>query len=394
MKRRASADNIALIALIIAVAAIGAVAAIALFASERLVVTNEQVLATQRAVSSLEAIRFQSFAINLGQQNFAITGDERDLARYRSGVMEMEAELLYLERARHANPSIDASFDQLKQAVTEHLAQERALVETRRQYGFAAAQAQIRARADETETDRLHNLSYRILTDVRKRLDLLERTQVAFGDNVRRWIIALISAAALILIFLFGTLRKLNREQRTLQATMEHQATHDVLTGLYNRAAVEQHLERRIGDVATAALGGFALMLIDLDGFKAVNDTLGHAAGDALLKQAGQRMTLLLRETDYLARLGGDEFLVEIPQVSDRETVETIARKIIDTVGVTYAIDGAAANVTASIGISCYPKDGTDRETLMKRADMALYEAKRGGRNHVRFYAPENNNAA
>jgi diguanylate cyclase (GGDEF)-like protein len=167
---------------------------------------------------------------------------------------------------------------------------------------------------------------------------------------------------------------------------MEQQTNHDTLTGLFNRTAVEQHLAARIDDVATAALGGFALMLIDLDAPRPV--------ADAVLKEAGQRMSLLLRETDYLARWDGAAFLVLIPQVSERETLETIAQKVIDSVGAPYALDGAAAQVSVRIGISVYPKDGADRNTLLNCTGYALDGAKRDAHNHVRFYARENNNAA
>ncbi len=382
-------DNVALAALIFAVVAIGAVSLVATFSSENLITENERALRTQRLVSSLEAIRFQSLAINVGQQNFAITGDEQNLVRYREGVKEAESELKYLDANQNANAVLAAKFDELKMAVTAIIAQEKELVEIRRQSGFAAAQAQIRARADEPEFNRLHNLTYRMLVDVRKNLDKIEADQVAFGQKVRRLILVLISSAAVILIYLFATLKRLNRKQRDDQATMTHQATHDALTGLFNRPAVTDFIEARLADEATAALGGFALMLLDLDGFKAVNDNLGHEAGDELLRQASTRMTLALRESDYLARLGGDEFLVVLPQVFDEQTAQRVALKLIETIATPYQILDKTASITLSIGISFFPKDGRDRVVLMQRADAALYKAKHGGRNQARFFKPE-----
>jgi diguanylate cyclase (GGDEF)-like protein len=382
-------DNVALAALIFAVVAIGAVSLVATFSSENLITENERALRTQRLVSSLEAIRFQSLAINVGQQNFAITGDEQNLLRYRAGVVETETELNYLGANQNANAVLAAHFDELKMAVTAVIAQERELVDIRRNSGFAAAQAQIRARADEPEFNRLHNLTYRMLVEVRKNLDKIEADQVAFGQKVRRLILVLISSAAVILIYLFATLKRLNRKQRDDQATMTHQATHDALTGLFNRPAVTDFIEARLADEATAALGGFALMLLDLDGFKAVNDNLGHEAGDELLRQASTRMTLALRESDYLARLGGDEFLVVIPQVSDEQTAQRVALKLIEAIAAPYQILGKTASVTLSIGISFFPKDGRERVALMQGADSALYKAKHGGRNQARFFESE-----
>ena len=379
-------DNVALAALIFAVVAIGAVSLVATVSSENLIAENERALRTQRLVSSLEAIRFQSLAINVGQQNFAITGDEQNLMRYRAGVIEAEAELHYLDANQDANAILVENFGELKAAMLALIKQEKELVEIRRKSGFVAAQAQIRARADEPEFNRLHNLTYRMLIAVRKNLDQIEAEQVKLGEKARRLIFILIFSAALILIYLFGTLKRLNREQRYAQAAMRHQATHDTLTGVFNRLAVTEFIEARLHDDATAALGGFALLLLDLDGFKAVNDKLGHDAGDELLRQAAIRMTLALRESDYLARLGGDEFLVVIPQVSDEQTARRIALKLIEAIAVSFQLSDKTANVTISIGISVFPKDGREREILMQRADLALYAAKHGGRNQARFF--------
>ena len=383
-------DNVALAALIFAVVAIGAVSLVATVSSESLIAENERALRTQRVVSSLEAIRFQSLAINVGQQNFAITGDEQNLSRYRVGVVEAEAELNYLAAHQSANPDanpiLTSNLGELKDAVSAVIAQEKELVEIRRKSGFAAAQAQIRARADEPEFNRLHNLTYRMLAAVRKNLDQIESEQVVFGQKTRRLILILIVCAAIILLYLFSTLKRLNREQRNAQAAMTHQATHDALTGLFNRPAVTEFIELRIKDDATAALGGFALLLLDLDGFKAVNDNLGHEAGDELLRQAATRMTLALRESDYLARLGGDEFLVVLPQVSDEQTAQRVGLKLIEAIAMPYQLSNKTASVTTSIGISFFPKDGRERALLLQRADIALYAAKHGGRNQARIF--------
>jgi diguanylate cyclase (GGDEF)-like protein len=220
-------------------------------------------------------------------------------------------------------------------------------------------------------------------------MDTLEADQIVYGDKVRRLILALISSAAFILIFLYGTLRRLSIEQRTAQARFVHQATHDSLTGLRNRPAVMEHIARKLADgEQEASLGGLALLLLDLDGFKAVNDDLGHDAGDDLLKQAAVRIEVALRDSDYVARLGGDEFLIVVPQVSDKETAERVGKKLIQSVGAPYQLGVSQAKVTASIGISMFPKDARDRESLMKCADLALYRAKHAGRDQLCFYEP------
>ena len=226
-----------------------------------------------------------------------------------------------------------------------------------------------------------------MLAETKGRLDQLEVDQLIYGDTVRRWIMALISSGSLILVVLYGTLRRLNIAQRNAQERMAYLATHDALTSLFNRPAVVEHIETSIGDPATPALGGFTLLLLDLDGFKAVNDTMGHNTGDDLLKQVSTRITSALRDSDYVARLGGDEFLVVLPQLSDLEIAHRVAAKLIDVIGKPYTLGMRSAGITVSIGASRFPQDGRDRETLMKCADLALYAAKHSGRNQTKFFA-------
>jgi diguanylate cyclase (GGDEF)-like protein/PAS domain S-box-containing protein len=171
-------------------------------------------------------------------------------------------------------------------------------------------------------------------------------------------------------------------------------AHHDVLTGLPNRLAVMEKIEeaiarhRRRGD-------SFAVVLLDLDRFKHVNDTLGHAVGDALLRETAVRLKAALRETDVLARLGGDEFAI----VQDRENdqhrdVAALASRIIEIVSQPFKIDGNEVNIATSIGIALAPEHATNSESLMKMADLALYRAKSTGRNGYRLFDPEMSMAA
>jgi len=127
-------------------------------------------------------------------------------------------------------------------------------------------------------------------------------------------------------------------------------------------------------------------MLFDLDRFKEVNDTMGHVAGDQLLKEVSKRMKNLLRKGDTIARMGGDEFLLLLPEISQIEDATKIARKIIDSFKSTFKIDHQKIHITTSIGIVAYPEDGEDSETLIKNADIAMYQAKEQGRNNYKLY--------
>lgn len=389
MKLKATIDNIALAALVFAVVAIAAVSTVAVVSAESLIATNERILAAQRVISSLEAIRQNALALNIGEQNYIITGSERDLGPYRSGSVEIEAELAYLTGKQQENGALAQRFAELDAVARQFIASERRIVEARKLQGFAAAQAMIRAHLGDELQDRLLSITHQVLVSSRRQLDNLEADQVVYGDKVRRLILALISSSAFILVFLYGTLRRLNREQRTAQARIAHQATHDSLTNLHNRPAVIDHISTRLANAESeAALGGFALLLLDLDGFKEVNDSLGHDAGDMLLKEVARRAKLVLRVADYVSRLGGDEFLIVIPQVSDQDTAERVAEKLIFSIAEPYQFGNHRIAVTASIGVSMFPRDARDRETLMKCADIALYEAKNAGRNRAVFFKP------
>src|SRR6202035_4124479 len=126
----------------------------------------------------------------------------------------------------------------------------------------------------------------------------------------------------------------------------------------------------------------------DLDGFKQINDTLGHVAGDALLKIVAARLTATVREEDTVARLGGDEFVIMLRQISSPEDAPTVALKLIQAVTQPYVLNGQTVRVTTSAGVGVYPVHGEDAATLMKCADLALYEAKRAGKNAYRIAGP------
>ncbi len=389
MKLRATIDGVALAALVFAVVAISAVSAVAIISAEKLIATNEKALRIQRTVSSLEAIRFHSFAINSSEHSYIFTGKESDLTPYRAGMVEIEAEVAYLAERRSEHPELERRFGELQEFARKYVLDERKIIEARRSIGEPAARDLVKKHFSDASHDQLLRITQQLLVSARKQMDGLEADQIAYGDKVRRLILALISSAAFILVFLYGSLRKLSIEQRIAQARFAHQATHDSLTGLRNRPAVMDHVARKLADgEQEASFGGLALLLVDLDGFKAVNDNFGHDTGDELLKQVASRLEAALRDSDYVARLGGDEFLIVVPQVSDQETAERVGKKVIASVGAPYTLFGKESKITASIGISMFPKDAREREALMKCADLALYEAKHAGRNRLCFYSP------
>jgi diguanylate cyclase (GGDEF)-like protein len=175
-------------------------------------------------------------------------------------------------------------------------------------------------------------------------------------------------AAGAIVVAQAVAIRRLSRRA----ADSEHQALHDVLTGLPNRALFRDRVERALS--AARRDGSHpAVMLLDLDDFKRVNDTYGHDVGDALLRQVGPRVAAVLRDSDTIARLGGDEFAVLLPAGGDAFEV---AAKIRRALAVPFCVDGIELTARASVGFAVHPWDGDDVDALLRQADLAMYAAK------------------
>jgi diguanylate cyclase (GGDEF)-like protein len=181
--------------------------------------------------------------------------------------------------------------------------------------------------------------------------------------------------------------------ERAAEAKLHHMAHHDMLTGLSNRVSLKDRLGHALA-LARRESTRVALLFIDLDRFKSINDTLGHHVGDELLIAVSQRLRQCVRESDLVARLGGDEFVVMLPNLDQSASVASVAEKIVGSVGEPYPIGAHTLYTTPSVGIAIYPEDGTDGESLMRNADAAMYHAKSAGRNNFQFFDAKMNAAA
>jgi diguanylate cyclase (GGDEF)-like protein/PAS domain S-box-containing protein len=179
-------------------------------------------------------------------------------------------------------------------------------------------------------------------------------------------------------------------ERREQAERIERLAYHDALTGLPNRAMLMDRLGQALAH-AQRRQHQLAVVFIDLDRFKLVNDSLGHAAGDALLQEVARRLRATLREEDTVARVGGDEFQVVLDEIDGPADAAHVAEKLMRVLGEPFTLEGQELHVTASLGLSLYPRDGARGDLLLKYADTALYEAKGEGRNAYRFFSPEMN---
>ena len=212
----------------------------------------------------------------------------------------------------------------------------------------------------------------------------VDLASVLFVTCMVAWLMASDMHAAL------DALHAQNAQMAATQERMERMATHDALTNLPNRSLARDRFEQ----AAAAARRGehsVAMLFLDLDNFKNVNDTLGHGSGDTLLQQVGDRLSALLRHADTVARLGGDEFLLLVPEVNDGAAVAEIANKVVAGLMAPFDVMGMEIFAGCSLGVTLFPADGADFDSLLKKADIAMYRAKESGRNAFRFWDTEMN---
>ncbi|MBF0130006.1 MAG: diguanylate cyclase [Alphaproteobacteria bacterium] len=175
-------------------------------------------------------------------------------------------------------------------------------------------------------------------------------------------------------------------EEKLEEEKVRNRANMDALTGLPNRYLLKTRLSYAVKDQRTRP-SNLAVLFLDLDGFKPVNDSYGHKAGDDVLQQVSDRLTACVRENDTVARLGGDEFVIVLRYIDDRNHVEMVTRKVMQSFADPFEIEGGAVVIGCSIGISRYPDDGTDAEELLEHADQAMYQAKHEGKGGYRFFS-------
>jgi len=218
------------------------------------------------------------------------------------------------------------------------------------------------------------------------------------GTTDPRWLaltiavptVAVLAITTILLVYdahLDSRTRKHNAQLEQANAQLEHAATHDALTGLPNRVLLADRLAQATAQSERYSRG-FAVLVADLDRFKSINDSLGHIAGDEMLKEVARRLSQLLRKADTLARLGGDEFVLVLNEITGPRDAETVASKVLASLAEPVTLSGLDVQISASIGVSVFPEDGVDAETLLQHADAAMYHAKKNGRSTFQFFAP------
>ena len=292
---------------------------------------------------------------------------------------EVETELVFLAERASADAPLP-SFEALAPAARLLVVHARSNSAAPSRRGSITAAALARE-AEKVESEAIQALD-RSDAAVTARINERTSAQLELSERLRRYVMWLVAGSVVGLAGLFVAYRRVQIRERAAQSRIERLAHFDMLTGLPNRALLIDRLNQ---ESARAKRGArpFAVLMFDLDGFKKVNDTWGHAAGDQVLRQVGTRARACVRASDTVGRLGGDEFLALLPETT-LDGAREVAEKLRTTLREPYDLGkGTTANVGASVGISVFPQHGTDAEDLQRAADGALYHSKREGKNRI-----------
>lgn len=373
--------------------------------------TNEVLTNIQNLLLAIERVESSS-------REFLLTGNESDLDLYRANVLNVERDQEAIRNLTADNPIQQSRIPELKSLAAENIRNTESIISLRRTEGLAAAVAAIKSGRDQQTTDEIQALVGKMQNE-ELRLRTLRRAETD-RDQVRTRVILIVGTLLGMLISgvagwyalrdsarrneaeadLVEKVEELNRSNeelvrlahaaQTMTKHITHSAEHDALTGLPNRLLLNDRVGQAVAFVERHQ-NQVAVLSLDLDGFKHINNSLGHPIGDRLLQSVARRLVNCVRATDTVSREGGDEFAVLLSEIKQPEDAATKSGRLLQAVAEPYSIDQHDLHITASIGISIYPDDGPDAETLIRNADTAMHQAKENGRQGYQFFRPAMN---
>ncbi|MBS0321240.1 MAG: diguanylate cyclase [Proteobacteria bacterium] len=319
-----------------------------------------------------------------GQRGYLLTGDDRYLTPYRLAIADTERLYANALDAAAIDPDVGDAV-QAMEAPMRHLVRDFArAIDARRTSGLDAAVDVMTRNDDATAMRTIRETSDAVHATMATRVAAdIAATERKFSRAVV-WLAVVIALVVALLAAGYVAMVAELRARRRIARIVEREANHDALTGLPNRRFLNEWLAYALAQ-AQRDQTLVALLAIDLDGFKRVNDTRGHDAGDAVLVDVAERFRAVKRDADVLARVGGDEFVIAVAGASDGREIAALGERLIAALGA--AGERKAAGVGASVGIAFFPDDADDLAGLMAAADAAMYTAKRAGRNRVAFHA-------
>lgn len=340
---------------------------------------HRSVMVAQQVKDSLDKLRTHLNELRAAARLGAATGDAEAFVDVDRRAGEVEKELDYLAKQASADTPLP-TFEALAPAARLLVVHARSISTARSTRGSLST-ANLAREAEHVEADAIEALE-RSDAAVTARINARTLAQIETAERLRRYVTWLLLGSVGGLGGLFIAYRRVQVRERAAQSRIERLAHFDMLTGLPNRALLIDRLNQ---ESARAKRGArpFAVLMFDLDGFKKVNDTWGHGAGDQLLRQVGTRARACVRASDTVGRLGGDEFLAILPETT-LEGAQGVAEKLRAALREPYEVaKDTMATVGASVGIAVFPQHGTDSEDLQRAADGALYHSKREGKNRI-----------
>lgn len=327
-------------------------------------------------MDTLDSIMIHMVDMEAGERGYIIANNDDFLDPHRHAlgiVYELRDELV---RLLAEDPSEQGRLADITKHIDTKVAVSRANVEARK-HSFEAARDRIAEGIGKREMDALRKTVKEMSQSQSKRRDRLRSQREATMNELKRNMMIASVLFVVMLICLYFYLLRMARLMHEAEQQATHLAAHDVLTGLPNRRLMLEHLNQAI-QRCVRHKKGMALLFLDLNGFKPVNDKYGHEAGDEVLKHVARRLSDTMRASDMVARLGGDEFVVLAEDIADKDDMCDIARKIHAEIERPILLrEWGEVAVSSSIGVAIYPQDGEDMETLLSNADTAMYEAKR-----------------
>jgi diguanylate cyclase (GGDEF)-like protein len=374
-RARLAASGLAIAALTII-----ALAALVLVDLQREADLHRDVIVAQQVKDRIDQLRTDLVELRADARFGAMSGDPDVLAVIEQRAAETLVHLDDLASAPGAQ-SLLPGFPSLSSATRELIAHSLAIPSTRNENGSLAALALWRLAAESAQ--RALAALDRADATITRRINERTLAQLRVEEGLRRYVEWLLGGSIAVLIGLFAVYRRAQLSERENQRRIERLAHFDAVTDLPNRTLLGDRLTQEITRSLRKSQP-FAILLFDLDGFKVVNDTWGHAAGDRVLATVADRARAVMRASDTVGRIGGDEFLAVLPETTGEGAIE-VADKLRETLRAPYPVGTANAHLGASVGVAIFPDHGGDPESLQRAADAALYQAKREGRDRTQL---------
>lgn len=374
-----SAERLAALGLGIAAITIAALASLVVSDLTREADLHREVIAVQQEQDTLEALRVRLNQLVASARLAVATGDP---ATYRAIEHESAAIDERLDAIRGSDDPVPPSVDAL-------VGQARLLLVHARSIGPARTKGPEAAAAAMQETQKVADAAGasldRSLEDLTGRVNDRSLARIRVGESLRRYVAWFVGGSVAALAGLFFAFRRVQAREREALRRIEWLAHFDPLTALPNRALLSDRLAQEA--IRSRRMdAAFAVLLFDLDGFKDVNDTWGHSAGDRVLARVAERARAAVRASDTVGRLGGDEFMAILPETALAGAL-AVAEKLRASLSEPYALESMTARIGVSLGVAVFPEHGEEADALLSAADTALYEAKREGKDRVRVAA-------